>query len=221
MIDKRLLAQESRARGLNENPEIQKQVQALEERLMLQALLAEEERAAGAPSEAELRAWYEGHLTELTQPERVRVARIFAATPAGASAAQRTQAKQRAERFAQQLRAGQPREKVAAGGDGPEKARGGELGGLARGDWRGDVAVEKAAFALKKVGEVSPVVAEAGGFSVLQLLERREARVPPFEEVRAEVEARMLPQRKRKVFEDLLERLRRAGTIEIDVAGRP
>ncbi|WP_164000761.1 peptidylprolyl isomerase [Pyxidicoccus caerfyrddinensis] len=221
MIDKRLLAQEASARGLHEKPEIQKQVRALEERLMLQALLAEEERAAGAPSEAELHAWYEGHLSELTQPERVRVVRIFAAMPAGASATQRTQARQRAERFAQQLQAGQPRAKVAAGGDGPERAQGGELGLLARGDWRGDAAVEKAAFALKKVGEVSPVVTEMGGFLVLQLLERREARVPPFEEVRAEVEARMLPQRKRKVFEDLLERLRRAGAIEIDVAGRP
>jgi peptidyl-prolyl cis-trans isomerase C len=221
MIDKRLLAQEARRRGFTDAPDIQKQVRELEERLSIQALLAEEERKAAPPSEAEQRDWYEGHRQDLAQPERVRVGRVLAAVPAGATAAQRTQARQRAERFAQQLKAGQSLAKVSAEGDGPEKARGGELGLMARGDWRGDAAGEQALFALTRVGEVSPVVVEAGGFSVFQLLERREARVPSFEEVRAEVEARMLPQRKRKAFEQLLSGLRREGGVVVEVPARP
>ncbi|RYZ43811.1 MAG: peptidyl-prolyl cis-trans isomerase [Myxococcaceae bacterium] len=221
MIDKRLLAQEARRRGLDGTPEIQRQVQALEERLIIQALLAAEERGAPPPTPAEQRAWYDGHKADFEQPERLRLGRVFAAVTPGATSAQRTQARTRAERFAKQLQAGTPLAKVAAGGDGPERAQGGELPVLSRGQWGGDPAVERAAFALLKPGEVSPVVAEPGGFSVLQLLERRPARVPPYEEIRGEVETRMLPGRKRRHFEDLLTRLRQAASVEVDVQPHP
>jgi peptidyl-prolyl cis-trans isomerase C len=220
MIDKRLLAQEARRRGLHERPDIQQQVRALEERLTIQALLAEEEKALASPSDAELRAYYEAHKTELTQPERVRVVRVLAAVPVGAGAAEKNRARQRAEQFAQRLRKGEAVARVAADGDGPERAQGGDLGLFALGDGR-DPALEKAAFALTKPGAVSPVVEEAAGWSVLQLVERREARVPPFEEVRSALQGRLQPQMKRKVFDDVLSRLRQAGGVGVEGVARP
>ncbi|MCP3060236.1 peptidyl-prolyl cis-trans isomerase [Myxococcus sp. K38C18041901] len=216
MIDKRLLAQEARVRGLHQKPEIHKQVQALEERLVIQELLAAEEKAAGTPGEQALREYYQQHRDELAQPERLRLARVQVVVPPGATATQRAQAKQKAERLAQRLKSGEALEKVAADGDG----RGGELGWVARGDLS-DRELESAAFSLKKVGDTSAVVAEAKGYSVVRLLERREARVPAFEEVRAEVEGRALPQWKRKVLEGLLARLREAGSVSIDMPVAP
>lgn len=220
MIDKRLLAQEARVRGLHQKPEIARQVRALEERLVIQELLAAEEKAAGTPGEQALREYYEQHRAELAQPERLRLGRVQVAVPPGATSAQRAQAKQKAERLAQRLKAGEALEKVAAEGDGAERVRGGELGWVARGDLP-DRELESAAFGLKKVGDTSGVVAEAKGYSVVRLLERREARVPAFEEVRAEVEGRALPQWKRKVFEGLLARLRETGSVSIDMPGTP
>jgi parvulin-like peptidyl-prolyl isomerase len=220
MIDRRLLAQEARSRGLHEEPAIQKQVRALEERLTIQALLAAEEKAAGKPGEEELRAYHAQHREAFAQPERLKLGRVLVALPAGATAAQRTQAKQKAERFAQRLKAGEPLARVAAEGDGPEKAQGGELGLVARGELP-DRALEEAAFALKKPGETSGVIPEARGYSVVRLLERREGRMPAFEEVRAEVESRVLPQWQRKVLESLLARLRGAGSVGIEVPAHP
>lgn len=219
MVDKRLLEQEARRRGLHEQPDIQKQVRELEERLIIQALLAAEEQQVGAPTEETLRAYYQGQRQELGQPERVRVARVFVAVPPNATAAQRAQAKQKAERLAQRLKKGEALAKVAAEGEGPERTRGGDLGFLARGQLR-EPAVDQAAFALESPGAVSPVVAESAGFSVLQLLERQAARIPSFEEVRPELEARVLPQHKRQVFESLLARLRQTGGVQIDVPAR-
>ncbi|GEN10588.1 hypothetical protein MFU01_56250 [Myxococcus fulvus] len=216
MIDKRLLAQEARVRGLHQKPEIHKQVQALEERLVIQELLAAEEKAAGTPGEQALREYYQQHRDELAQPERLRLARVQVVVPPGATATQRAQVKQKAERLAQRLRSGEALEKVAAEGDG----RSGELGWVARGDLP-DRELESVAFGLKKVGDTSGVVAEAKGYSVVRLLERREARVPAFEEVRAEVEGRALPQWKRKVLEGLLARLRETGSVSIDMPGTP
>jgi parvulin-like peptidyl-prolyl isomerase len=220
MIDKRLLAQEARRRAFHERPDIQRQVRDLEERLIIQALLAEEEKAASTPSEEQLRAYYEANKAELSQPERVRVVRVLAAVPAGASAAERTRARQRAEQFAQRLRKGEAVARVAADGDGPERIQGGDLGLFARGDGR-DPALEKAAFALTKAGAVSPVVEEAAGYSVIQLVELRESRIPPYEEVRSSLQGRMQPQMKRKVFDDLLTRLRQSGGVSVDSITRP
>lgn len=220
MIDKRLLAQEARTRALHQEPSIQKQVKALEDRLAIQSLLAAEEKAAGKPGEEELRGYYAQHRESFSQPERLRLARVLVSLPPGATAAQRTQAKQKAERFAQRLKAGEPLAKVAAEGDGPEKLQGGELGVVARGELQ-DRALEEAVFALKKPGETSGVIAGAQGYAVVRLLERREGHTPAFEEVRAEVESRVLPQWQRKVLESLLARLRAAGSVGIDVPERP
>jgi peptidyl-prolyl cis-trans isomerase C len=217
MIDKRLLAKEAERRGYRDDPEIKRQVRELEERLMVQALLAAEERAAGTPTEAEARAWYDSHRQELAQPERVRVARVLAAVKSSASAPERAKARARAEQFSGRLRKGEPFGKVAASGDGEEKSRGGDLGLLVRGA-SADRELETAVFALRRVGEVSPVIACANGFAVFELRERRETRTPSFEEAKGEVANRLAPQRKRKVFDDLIARLRKGGEVKLEIA---
>lgn len=215
IVDKRLLYQEARRRKLHEDAEIRRQVEELEERLAIQALLAAEEAALGAPSEPELREWYAAHQQELAQPERAQVRRVLAA--AGPTPAERERARLRAERFLARLRSGEPFARVAAEGDGAERARGGDLGLLARGEGR-DPPLEQAAFALSKPGDRSGVVALADGFAVLELVERRPARTPSFDEARGEVANRLAPQRKRKAFDDLLARLRSEGEVDLKVA---
>lgn len=215
IVDKRLLAREARERKLDEAPEIRREVQELEERLVIQALLAAEEKGAGEPPEAELRAWYDGHRAELGEPERARARRILAAAPAGASDADRERARAKAARFAARLQAGERFEKVAADGEGAERAHGGDLGLIARTD-AGDPGLVAAVFALSQPGARSPVVAVAGGFAVVELVERRPARTPTFEEARGEVGNRILPERKRRAFDQLLGRLRGKAGVRIE-----
>jgi peptidyl-prolyl cis-trans isomerase C len=50
---------------------------------------------------------------------------------------------------------------------------------------------------------------------VLQLLERKLPRVPAFEEVRAEVEGRLAPARKRQVFDAIVARLRQEASVQL------
>lgn len=219
LVDKRLLVEEARKRPLPQREDIARQVRELEERLLVQALLAEEEKALGPATEAELRAWYDGHKAELAQPERVHLGRVLAAAPGG-SAAERSRAKARAEEAARRLKAGEPLSRVHSLGDGPERARAGDWGLFARGDLK-DARLEEAAFGLRTPGQVSAVVETAEGFVVLQLIERREPRVPPFEEVRTEVEGRLAPVRQRRVFDGLRARLRSAADVHVDVSVRP
>jgi peptidyl-prolyl cis-trans isomerase C len=219
LIDKRLLAREAERRGFRDDPEIKQQVAELEERLTVQALLAAEERAA-VISDAEAREYYETHRQELTRPERVRVSRILAKVEPNAPAAARTAARAKAERLAARVRKGEAFAKVAEQAEGAERAHGGDLGLLVRGA-TADKRLEEAAFRLSKPGEVSPVFECDGGFAVLQLSEKRPPSVPSFEEVKGEVENRLVPIRRRKVFDDLLVKLRAKGDVRVDVAGGP
>ncbi|HYH99619.1 peptidylprolyl isomerase [Hyalangium sp.] len=214
IIDKRLLVLEARRRKLTEDPELRRQVRELEERLAVQALLAQEEAAAGSPSEQELRAWFNAHREELTRPEQVRVGRVLVSVGSKASEAERSRARKKAEALAARLKRGEALAQVAREGDGAERMQGGELGLVARGGGL-EPALEQAAFALERPGAVSPVVAVREGFAVLQLLERKPPRVPAFEEVRAEVEGRMAPARKRQVFDAILARLRQEAAVEL------
>ena len=215
LVDKRLLVQEGARRGLANDPDIRRQVRELEERLIVQAVLAEEERKAVAPTEAEARAFHAAHAERFAEPERLRMARVLVAVPAGSPRAAWEQARQKAEALRRRLVAGEPVAKVAEAGDGPERARGGELGLLARGEF-GGAALEKAALALSRPGEVTPVLDDAGGAAVLVLLERKPARVPPFEEVRTTVLAQLKPGAQRKVFEQVLARLRSAAAVKLE-----
>lgn len=220
MIDKRLLFEEARRRELPAEPDIARQVRELEERLAIQALLAAEEKKVPPPTEAEARAWFDAHAEAFAQPERLRVARVLARVQPGASDRERTFARERAARFAERLRRGEPIASVARDGDGPEREKGGDLGFVTRGV-AANAAAAKAAFALAEPGAVSPVFQDEAGFAVLQIVERQAARTPPFEEVRRDVENRMSPERKRKVFDDLLARLRRDAEVRIELEAGP
>ncbi|HEX4384502.1 MAG TPA: peptidyl-prolyl cis-trans isomerase [Myxococcales bacterium] len=212
IVDKKLLAGKARAAGLTQDAEIRRQVQELEDRLTVQALLARQEQALPPPSEADERGYYDSHKEELADPEKVKLGRVLVEIPA---AAQRAAAKSRADKLHKALASGAPLAKIAAQGDGPGKARGGDFGLFAKGDL-GDLALERAAFALKKPGELSPVVEGHDGFSVLQLQELKPKRVPPFEEVRAQIRARLGPIRQRKAFDDLRASLRKEADVKID-----
>ncbi|QSQ26141.1 peptidyl-prolyl cis-trans isomerase [Pyxidicoccus parkwayensis] len=215
LVDKRLLAQEAARRGYADDPEIRRQVRELEERLTIQALLAAEEKAVAAPTEAEARAFHAAHPERFAEPERLRLARVLVSVPPGSTRAAWEQARKKAEGLRRRLVAGEPVAKVAEAGDGTERTRGGELGLLARGEF-GSAAVEQAALALIQPGAVTPVVEDVVGAAVLVLLERRPARVPPFEEVRSAVLAQMAPGTQRKVFEQVLSRVRGAAAVKFE-----
>jgi hypothetical protein len=188
LADKKLLVEKARAAGLASDPEIRRQVTALEDRLVVQALLDREQHALAAPAEKEQRDYYESHKDELADPERLKLGRVVADSNA------------KAESLRKQLLAG----KITAK----------DYGLFARGDMP-DGNLERVAFHLKKPGEVSEVVEGKDGFSVLVLQELRPKRVPPFEEVRARILEKLGPIRQRKAFDDLREQLRKESDVKL------
>lgn len=211
IADKRLLVQEAIRRGFADDPEIKRQVTELEERLLVNALFAAEEKAAARAGDDEVRAYYEVNRDKLTRPERVRLGRVLVRLRDGSERG----ARNRAESLRRRLVGGEAFEVVGKEGDGPERLRGGDLGLIETGSL--EPAVADAAKALREAGEVSPILRVPDGLAILVLLERKPSELPPVDEVRAEIEARLGPVKKRRLFDRLLERLRDEAHVVVDV----
>jgi parvulin-like peptidyl-prolyl isomerase len=207
LVAKRLLAHEARRKKLDELPELRAQVDELEERLLIQALLAEAERIEPPPSEAELRAHYDANQEAFKQRAAVRLARVLVRKGARPDAA-----KAKVERLRQRLIKGEAVATIAAEGEGAERTDGGNIG------WLDDpnTPIGRVGLALQKTGEVSALIELDDAFACVVALEIRPARIPAFEEVREQVASRLRPTSQRRVFDRLVKQLIDGAGVRIN-----
>jgi peptidyl-prolyl cis-trans isomerase SurA len=135
--------------------------------------------------EEDLRRYYRKNLEQFRQPEQMQLREVVVLEEGGAPAEERS-------RIAAEIRA-----KAAAGtplADAvAEHAKNGitsnviELGWVSPGDL--DKNLETAVWRLPK-GSVSEPVPARGGLHLVQVIDRRESRIPPFSEVSAAIQAR-------------------------------
>lgn len=137
------------------------------------------------PSDADLRRAYEDQKDRFRTPERLKVRHILIKT-SEKPAAEVAKLQAKAEDLLKQIKAGGNFAELAKKNseDTGSAVNGGELGYVVKGQTVKNF--EDAAWALKP-GELSGVVKTEYGFHILQLQERENARVRPFEEVKAEL----------------------------------
>jgi parvulin-like peptidyl-prolyl isomerase len=212
VLAKRLLRAEAERRGLTRSPEVIQQVRELEERLAIQALLADAQRLQGPPSESELRAYFDARTAEFRQPTRVRVSRVLLRGRADDKGL-----RSKLEAIRQRALKRDPVSKLTALGEGPEVSQGGDIG------WVTEAVDEEttAALALKKTGDVSPIVPVASGLAILIATSREEAHDASFEEVRQVVVGRYAPVQQRRAFDELVKRLKEDVQVQVNTAAFP
>ncbi len=165
-------------------------------------------------SEQAIRAFYEKNKARITMPERLHLRHILVKaaenTPAGKAAA-----RQEAEGLLKRLQAGEDFAKLARenSDDRGSRPRGGDLGWLAKGQT--DPPFEKAAFALTQPNELSSVVESSFGFHIIQLLERQQAGVAPYEEVKGEISKMLRQQQANQQVETRVRELRAKTKVEV------
>lgn len=153
----------------------------------LDLIVADEEKTAASIQvpEATLRQAYQARLDEYRTPERVRVRHILIKTQ-GKPESEHAKAKAQIEDVLKQLKAGGDFAALAkkVSEDTGSGAKGGDLDWVSRGQTVKNF--EDAAFSLKP-NELSGVVTTEYGYHILQVTAKEQARVKPFEEVRAEL----------------------------------
>ncbi|MBS0289383.1 MAG: SurA N-terminal domain-containing protein [Proteobacteria bacterium] len=142
------------------------------------------------PTDDEIRAYYHENESLFNEPERARVSQIFIALPKDADNKAVGLAEQRMQEIRQKLQQGESfNSLVQAYSEDPQsKKNDGELDWFSPGEMIAEF--DTAAFALKP-GEISPPVRTEFGLHLIKLLEKKEAKISSFGNVKDKVLAKM------------------------------
>jgi peptidyl-prolyl cis-trans isomerase D len=174
-----------------------------------EALVAEVE-----PTEDDLRQLYEDQSMRYVQPARTLTSHILVALPSGADADSERAALEKAQALRQRVVDGEGFDTVAqeASDDPGSAEQGGDLGWIEAG--LTDPAFEESLFALE-AGAISEPVRGSDGYHLIQAREVEAERGKAFEEVREELRAEWIADRRYKIFND------RAGELLSAVNASP
>lgn len=134
-------------------------------------------------TDAQLHAAYTSNMDNFRTPERVHVRHILIKT-VDKSDAEKKQLLAKAEGLLKQLRGGADFAALAKANSDDAADKGGDLGWLVRG--QGLPEFEKVIFSMKP-GQISDVITTSIGYDIAQVLEHEQARVKPFDEVKASI----------------------------------
>jgi parvulin-like peptidyl-prolyl isomerase len=210
LVNRVLLLREAQQRGIQPDEEkVRKELAAFEQRnrdrpqwqearaellpaltqaLQEQSIIARLEaatRVASWPTEAALRAYYDLHPEQFTEPERVRLSMTLLKVDPAAPAAALEQALAKAQELVGQLAAGADfAETARLHSDDTSAREGGDLGYRHRGTLPRGV---EAAIANLALGAISEPLRLLEGIAVLRLVDRKAAQLRSLEDVRRSV----------------------------------
>lgn len=173
-----------------------------------------EARGMAAPTEAEVREFYEQNQEFFTQPEQVEARHILIRVEPEAPEEAWEEARQRALAVHAEVTAdGADFEELArTRSEGPSAPEGGALGTFARG--RMVPEFEEAAFALQP-SQISEPVRTQFGWHIIQVTDRTEEGTVEFAEIEEQLERELRNQAVQQHLAEYLESLRASANIEI------
>ena len=204
MILNDLLFDEGKAEGFDRDPDIERQVNDLRKRLVVQKVM----RKYQTPPEVtddEARAYYEANKA-LYSTTQIRASHILVKDEETARALV-AELRAHPERFADLAR-----EKST---DTATAAKGGDLGLFGPGRMVPDF--ERVAFALP-VGQISDVVKTQYGYHVILVTERKEGEQKPFEQVKEQIKATLRNRALQDQVQHHFDALKRQADVHIDEA---
>lgn len=166
-------------------------------------------------TEEEIKEYYEKNKKRLAQDEQVRASHILFRVKKDATDAERKEVKSKARKVAALARKKNADFAALAKehSEGPTKKDGGDLGWFTRKTMLKEFS--NAAFGLK-VGQVSPPVYTHHGYHIIKTFEKKEARVPTYDEVKKKIEETIRGKRAKTELRVLLTELKKKADVKID-----
>jgi peptidyl-prolyl cis-trans isomerase C len=202
MVRRELLLQEAEKRKIGDQAEIADQVTNFRRELLIRTLLQEEIGTKIKVEDKEVQDYYTAHPEEFSG-DKVRARHILVQTE--------DEAKQVLDRLAKK----ESFEELARtlSKDTGTAAKGGDLDYFSREQMVPEFA--KAAFALKP-GEVSGVVKSPFGYHIILLVDRQKGQPLTFEQVKAQLQRRLLDERQNQRFTQWMKDLEGAAKVTRD-----
>lgn len=190
----------------------------LRERLEQQSLLERLEqavRAAPAPSEAAVRAYYDAHPEQFTEPEQLRLSLILLKVDPSSPRVTWEKAREEADRLYERLQKGADFGELARlHSSDPSSAKGGDLGYVHRGVL--PEAIQKQVVDNLKPGVAAAPVVLLEGVAIVRLDGRQPARLRAFEDVRVRAAELWAREQGESAWKRLITELRARTRIQFD-----
>jgi peptidyl-prolyl cis-trans isomerase C len=199
-----LLFREGQRAGLDRDAEIERQVDELRKRLVVQRVMRQYQNPPTV-SDDEVRAYYDANPT-LYSTTQIRASHILVKDEETAKQI-RAELEQHPERFADLAK-----EKSTDAGT---AQKGGDLGLFGAG--RMVAEFDHAAFALQP-GQISEPVKTRYGWHIISVVERKEGERKPFEQVREQIRTTLRNQRLQQQVDGHFAELKKNAALEIDEA---
>ncbi len=170
---------------------------------------------AGGVTEQAKREFYDKNKAKIQAPERLRVRHILIQFNPKGTPAEKEKARQKAADLLKRAQAGEDFAKLAMENseDPSSRAQGGELGWMAQGQT--PPPFEKAAFALRKPNDLSPVVESQLGFHIIQLEEHADAGTLPYDQVKDRIGQLIQQQQAQQQVAARVRELRSKSKVEV------
>jgi peptidyl-prolyl cis-trans isomerase SurA len=208
--DLRRTAMDLAQRGTPVNLDDPKEKTALKEQLILFTLENREVRTGVMVSEADIKHFYERHLTLFMLPEEYRISQILLLPRKTES---RKDLRIRARDVHDQLKKGGEFDDLALRySDAPDATRGSALGFIRQGEMAPPI--ERAIAALQP-GQVSDLVETAEGIHIIRLDEKKTAQFRPLEEVKNEMQGIVFQQKSADRYQRWMTDLKSKAYIEV------
>ena len=202
MISEKLLIQEAKNMGLEEDNDVLEQIKKMTEQILVQVLMEREILDKVEVKDEEISEYYEQNKDSFTEKEQVHLYNILLET------------EEEAQDVLEQLKAGKDFSEIAKEkSTGPSAAQGGDLGYLSKGTIIPEI--EEVVFALE-LEELSEVIKTDFGFHILKITEKKTETIKVLEEVKEDIIQTLLPDKQKVAFENLLEELKSKSEIEIN-----
>ena len=187
--------------------------QQMKDQLLTQRVIGEEVGRRINVPEAEMQKYYEEHKKEFVREEQVFLSQILISTE-GKSPEQVAAAEKKCKDIVARARKGEKFSDLARdNSDEPETAKnGGYVGAMKRGLM--DKPIEDVVFKAKK-GDITEPFKRSQGILILKVEERFEAGQASFDEVKTDIQDRMVQPRMEPKVRELLTRLREDAFLEI------
>jgi len=241
LIDRELLYQQSRKKGISiKDAEVNEQLDRLKKQypneqafkdsmaedhltedtvksrikmnLAVQQFVEKEFEGKVQVTEAEAKAFYDGHPEYFTEPETIRASGILIKTDVKSDAAKKEEARKKMEDIQKRVQKGEDFAILAKDfSQDASAAQGGDLGTIPRG--RMPKALDDAAFSLKP-GEVSNVLETELGFHLIKVHEKKPERVVPLKDVEEKIRQHLSNQKLKQMVDEHLNEVKKTAKIE-------
>ena len=202
LINDTLLYQEALRNNLHKDREVQKVVEEARKKILIARLLKDKVDDTITISDEEITGFYDANTDKYMTAEVMRVSHILVPS------------REEAKNILAELNGGKNFEDLArAKSVDPTAQQGGDIGYFPKGQLMSEF--EDACGRLD-IDETSDVVKTKLGYHVIKLTDRKKPKQRPIEQVSDNIRSRIYTVKRQKIFNELLDRLRKETVIEVN-----